>query len=88
MINNTLPCYNEYLKLPQDAKDFFDFLEDKGIRLTIIRLIKLNDYKKMLAYFWSAIVGTQNSINFYSKLKNAGHLTLEDLLDEVRLKFN
>ena len=35
----------------------------KGINLTRMRLSKL-PARKMIQYFWSAVVGTENSINF------------------------
>ena len=76
--------------------DWCTFLQDptvdpgvkRGIRLTIIRMLDRKDYNAMLSYYWSAIIGTPNSIMFHAKLKGKGYSTFEDFLDEVRRKFN
>ena len=43
---------------------------------------------KKLQYFWSAIQGTDKSIEFSKLLKDNGVLRFEDILEEVRVKFN
>ena len=42
----------------------------------------------MVHYFWSAIQGTDKSIEFSKLLKDNGVLRFEDILEEVRAKFN
>ena len=59
----------------------------KGVNLTKIRMSKL-PARKMINYFWSAIVGTEHSINFSDILVRNGLTRFEDVLEEVRVKFN
>ena len=59
----------------------------QGARYTRMRMEQL-DSKKKLQYFWSAIQGTEKSIEFSKLLKNNGVLRFEDILEEVREKFN
>ena len=59
----------------------------QGARYTRMRMSQL-DSKKKLQYFWSAIQGTEKSIKFSKLLKDPGVLRLEDILEEVREKFN
>ena len=60
-----------------------------GVRYTIMRLNKL-DAKGMVQYYWSAIVGTPNSMEFAKKMKNEGFVRFEDpdTLEEFRSRFN
>ena len=59
----------------------------QGARYTRMRMSQL-DSKKKLQYFWSAIQGTKKSIKFSKLLKDNGVLRFEDILEEVREKFN
>ena len=59
----------------------------QGARYTRMRMNQL-DSKKKLQYFWSAIQGTEKSIEFSKLLKSNGVLRFEDILEEVRIKFN
>ena len=59
----------------------------QGARYTRMRMSQL-DSKKKLQYFWSAIQGTEKSIKFSKLLKDNGVLRFEDILEEVRTKFN
>ena len=60
----------------------------KGIRLTRIRITQLPTAEKMVHYFWSAIQGTDKSINFSEIMKEYGLTRFEDVLEEVRTRFN
>lgn len=60
----------------------------KGIRLTRIRITQLPTAEKMVHYFWSAIQGTDKSINFSEIMKDYGLTRFEDVLEEVRTRFN
>lgn len=57
-----------------------------GVRQTIMRMEKLSA-DKMVQFFWSAIVGTERSIDFSKHLKEAGFNRFEDILEEFREKF-
>ena len=59
----------------------------QGARYTRMRMSQL-DSKKKLQYFWSAIQGTDKSIEFSKLLKDNGVLRFEDILEEVRVKFH
>ena len=59
----------------------------QGARYTRMRMEQL-DSKRKLQYFWSAIQGTDKSIEFSKLLKDNGVLRFEDILEEVRIKFN
>lgn len=60
----------------------------QGIRLTRLRLSQLSSVEKMLHFFWSAIEGTEKSINFSDIMKDNGLTRFEDILEDVRVKFN
>ena len=59
----------------------------QGIRLTVMRMNKLNA-KGMVSYFWSAVVGTDHSINFSGLLKRENATRFEDILEEFRVRFD
>ena len=61
----------------------------QGARYTRMRMEQL-DSKRKLQYFWSAIQGTDKSIEFSKLLKDNGGVTWDclDTLEEVRVKFN
>lgn len=59
----------------------------QGARYTRMRMSQL-DANGVRSYFWSAITGTERSINF-SKLMKANHvIRFEDVMEEFREKFN
>lgn len=58
-----------------------------GVRLTRERMSKLKA-EKMIQYYWSAITGTERSINFANNMKNSGFTRFEEVLEEFRKKFN
>lgn len=59
----------------------------KGVNLTRARMHRLSSEKK-IQFFWSAIVGTDKSIRFSDILKDNGVTRFEDIIEEVRVKFN
>jgi hypothetical protein len=59
----------------------------KGVRITIMRMEKLNA-RKMVHYFWSAISGTEKSNAFAKRMKTEGFIRFEECLEEFREKFN
>lgn len=59
----------------------------KGVNYTIMRMNNL-DAKGVVMYFWSAVAGTQKSINFSSILKTAGITRFEDIFEDFRERFN
>lgn len=60
----------------------------QGIRLTRYRMTQLPTAEKMVHFFWSAVEGTEKSINFYDIMKQYDLTTFEDILTEVRKRFN
>lgn len=58
-----------------------------GIRLTIIRMEKL-EARKMIQYFWSAIIGTERSIGFAARMREEGFTRFEEIFEEVRVRFD
>lgn len=59
----------------------------KGINITRARMNMLSSIKK-IQFFWSAITGTERSIRFSDIMKENGISRFEDVLEEVRIKFN
>ncbi|MBP1631514.1 MAG: hypothetical protein H6Q15_2407 [Bacteroidetes bacterium] len=59
----------------------------QGVRLTIMRLENQKDATGMVKYFWSAIAGKGNAIQFSDKLKDAGYIRFEEVLEEFRERF-
>ena len=41
----------------------------------------------MVTYFWSAIAGKGNAIEFSDRLKADGHVRFEEVLEEFRERF-
>jgi len=78
-----------------NAKVFVPILESDtasesaktGVRYTIMRLSKLKALG-MVKYFWSAMAGTKNSIDFAEMLESEGHTSFEDIYKEFRVKFD
>jgi len=58
-----------------------------GVRYTIMRLNQ-RDALGMINYFWSAIVGTEQSIHFSKLMKDEGFDRFEEVLEEFRDRFN
>ena len=58
-----------------------------GIRLTIIRMEKL-EARKMIQYFWSAIIGTERSFGFAARMREEGFTRFEEIFEEVRVRFD
>jgi hypothetical protein len=58
-----------------------------GVRFTINRMEERNA-AGMVQYFWSAIIGTPRSIGFAARMKNEGFTRFEEVLEEVRVRFN
>lgn len=65
--------------------DYEDDLK-RGVRLTIMRMENLSTVQKV-QYFWSAVVGTENSISFAGKMLDARVTRFEDVIDEFRVRF-
>ena len=59
----------------------------RGVNITRSRMLRLSS-EKMVAYYWSAIIGTENSIKFSEILKDNGVERFEDIIEEFRTKFN
>jgi len=59
----------------------------KGVRYTIMRLGQ-RDALGMIKYFWSAIVGTEQSIQFSKLMKEEGFDRFEEVLEDFRDRFN
>lgn len=60
----------------------------RGIRYTKMRMEQLPNATKVIQYFWSAVIGTEKSIKFAELLKEHNVLRFEDIIEEVRVKFN
>lgn len=59
----------------------------KGVRLTITRMNRL-DAKGMIQYYWSAIVGTERSVDFAKLVRDEGFTRFEEVIDEFRGRFD
>ncbi len=59
----------------------------KGIRYTIMRMNE-RDALGMVSYYWSAIVGTDRSVNFAAQMRDEGFTRFEEVIDEFRARFN
>jgi hypothetical protein len=58
-----------------------------GVRLTMMRM-EQRDAEGMVAYYWSAITGTENSTRFAHQMRAEGFTRFEEVLDEFRDRFN
>ena len=84
--------------------DVMDFLQDRvfgpilespkaskglksGVRLTITRM-RQRDAAGMVAYYWSAIIGTDHSTKFAKQMRAEGFTRFEEVLDEFRDRFD
>lgn len=77
-----------WTKAEQIGKEHNDRHLVQGIRLTRLRMSQLPTAEKMVHFFWSAVEGTEKSINFYDIMKQYDLTTFEDVLNDVRVKFN
>lgn len=59
----------------------------QGVRLTIMRM-EQRDAAGMIAYYWSAIIGTERSIGFAARMRQEGFTRFEDALEEFRVTFD
>lgn len=44
--------------------------------------------RKMIQYFWSAIIGTERSIGFAARMREEGFTRFEEIFEEVRVRFD
>lgn len=58
-----------------------------GSHLTRVRMLS-RDAQGMISYYWSAIVGTEKSINFAKKLREENFIRFEEIIDEFRNRFS
>lgn len=58
-----------------------------GVRYTIMRMNE-RDAAGIVHYYWSAVTGTDKSINFAKLLKAEGFTRFEEILEEFRERFN
>lgn len=58
-----------------------------GVNLTIARMNQ-REASGMVHYFWSAIVGTERSIGFAHRMRQEGFARFEEVLEELRVRFN
>jgi len=59
----------------------------QGIRYTIMRLQE-RDAAGMVHYYWSAVVGTDASVNFATRMRREGFTRFEEILEDFRNRFN
>lgn len=59
----------------------------QGARYTRMRMQQL-DAVGMIHYFWAAVQGTDKSIAFSELLRDNQVLRFEDILEDVRVRFN
>jgi hypothetical protein len=53
-----------------------------GVRLTMTRM-QQRDAAGMVAYYWSAIIGTDRSIRFAHQMRAEGFTRFEEMIDEA-----
>jgi hypothetical protein len=61
----------------------------QGVRMTIMRMNQ-GDTAGMVNFYWSAIVGTERSVDFADDMRREGFARFEDpgVIDEVRHRFD
>ncbi len=59
----------------------------QGVRYTIMRMEE-RDAPGMVQYYWSAIVGTDPSIAFATRMRQEGFERFEEAIDEFRVRFD
>jgi hypothetical protein len=58
-----------------------------GVRATIMRL-RMRDARGMVSYFWSAVIGTERSIGFATRMRHEGFSRFEEALEDFRVQFD
>jgi predicted glycosyl hydrolase (DUF1957 family) len=58
----------------------------QGVRYTIMRLEE-RDPAGIVSYYWSAIVGTDRSVEFARQMRGEGFTRFEEIIDEFRDRF-
>ena len=58
----------------------------QGTRLTITRMSQL-DALGMVKFYWSAIIGTDRSVEFAAMLREADFIRFEEVIDDFRARF-
>ena len=74
--------FDPILKSPQASQS-----HKHGVRLTIARMWE-RDAAGMIEFYYSAIAGTDRSIDFSSQLRDAGFIRFEEVVDDFRKRFN
>jgi predicted glycosyl hydrolase (DUF1957 family) len=59
----------------------------RGIRQTIMRM-EQRDARGIVHFYWAAVGGTDQSISFARKMREEGFKRFEDIVDDVRNRFN
>lgn len=59
----------------------------KGIKYTIMRMNE-RDSAGIVHYYWSAVSGTDRSIEFAKQMREEGFTRFEEILEEFREQFN
>lgn len=59
----------------------------QGVRMTIMRMERL-PLESKISYFWSAIIGTENSKSFARKMRAAGAVRFEEVMEDFRDRFD
>lgn len=67
--------------------DSASFRLKQGVRHTVNTMRKL-DAKGMLSYYWSSIIGSSKSRSFSRLMKEEGFTRFEEVVDEMRVKFD
>ena len=58
----------------------------QGVRYTIMRLDE-RDPAGIVSYYWSAIVGTDRSVEFALQMRPEGFTRFEEIIDDFRDRF-
>lgn len=58
-----------------------------GVRLTMMRMNR-RDAAGMVAYYWSAVVGTERSTSFARQMRKEKFTRFEECIDEFRDRFD
>ncbi len=58
-----------------------------GVRYTIMRMNE-RDAAGMRQYYWSAIIGTERSVDFAGMMREEGFTRFEEIIDEFRVRFS
>jgi hypothetical protein len=69
------------------TSDSASFKLKQGVRHTVNTMRKL-DAKGMLSYYWSSIIGSSKSRSFAKLMKEEGFTRFEEVVDEMRVKFD